>query len=252
MPAKKYATEEEKREAKNITNKLYYERNKAKISEKNKVLYKENISELKIKMLSYRVKNKEKAKNKSKKWRLENPEKAIKARNSWRGKNKNKVNESNKKWRDKNKERSNFISSEWAKKNRHLTRIYCSRRRHYEIEIGQKIDKYLSIKVYEKFNNKCFNCNSENKLELDHHYPLSLGNPLTINNTVLLCRSCNSKKAAKLPESFYTPEQLLDLEKNYGISKQSQNFVEQPSLFETRMSKNLELDFGKVQAMNAV
>ena len=62
--------------------------------------------------------------------------------------------------------------------------------------------------VYERFNHKCFNCGSTNRLTIDHHYPLSLGYGLTLNNAVLLCRSCNSSKQDKMPQEFYTQEKL--------------------------------------------
>lgn len=57
--------------------------------------------------------------------------------------------------------------------------------------------------VKDKFNYKCFQCDANIDLCLDHHYPLSNGYKLTINNAVLLCRSCNSKKGRKLPEDYY-------------------------------------------------
>ncbi len=44
-------------------------------------------------------------------------------------------------------------------------------------------------------------CNlfSKERLQIDHWLPLSLGNPLTRKNAVLLCKSCNSSKKDKLP-----------------------------------------------------
>lgn len=67
------------------------------------------------------------------------------------------------------------------------------------------------------FTFKCFNCNSTDRLEIDHFYPLSKGNALTRKNAILLCRSCNAKKRDKLPVNFFTQDQLNDLQNNYGI-----------------------------------
>lgn len=58
------------------------------------------------------------------------------------------------------------------------------------------------------FNNTCANCGYTQTLCIDHHYPLSAGNPLTRKNAVILCNSCNASKSNKLPEEFYTTEKL--------------------------------------------
>ena len=58
------------------------------------------------------------------------------------------------------------------------------------------------------FNHCCANCGSTDRLQIDHHNPLSKGNVLSKNNAVVLCISCNSGKRDKLPEEFYTPEKL--------------------------------------------
>jgi len=65
--------------------------------------------------------------------------------------------------------------------------------------------------TFKLFGNSCFNCGSTSKLCLDHHYPLSKGYKLTKSNAVILCNICNSSKGAKLPEDFYTEEQLNEL-----------------------------------------
>lgn len=62
--------------------------------------------------------------------------------------------------------------------------------------------------IYKRFLFQCFKCESKNRLEIDHHYSLSSGHGLALNNAVLLCRSCNASKGNKDPEDFYTSEQL--------------------------------------------
>jgi 5-methylcytosine-specific restriction endonuclease McrA len=80
----------------------------------------------------------------------------------------------------------------------------------------------LSIKdikyIYSKFNHSCFNCGSEEKLCLDHHYPLSKGYPLILKNAVLLCGSCNTSKNNKFPQNFYTESKLKQLENFFDIA----------------------------------
>ena len=67
--------------------------------------------------------------------------------------------------------------------------------------------------VFKKFNNKCFKCGATENLTIDHNMPFSRGGKLTETNAVLLCRSCNSKKNAKLPTVFYTNKELKALDK---------------------------------------
>jgi|LGOV01.1.fsa_nt_gb endogenous inhibitor of DNA gyrase (YacG/DUF329 family) len=74
--------------------------------------------------------------------------------------------------------------------------------------------------VFKKFNNKCFNCNGTDNLTIDHNVPFSRGGRLTLSNTVLLCRSCNSSKNAKLPTDFYSDKKIKELKK-LGVDSNS-------------------------------
>lgn len=104
-------------------------------------------------------------------------------------------------------------------------REYCKRYRHSDHgrvvrqqqtrryrERKQLLDLKLSLQdieiIYNRFSHQCFNCGSVDCLSIDHHRPLSLGFGLTINNAVLLCRSCNATKHDKMPEDFYDPFKL--------------------------------------------
>jgi len=53
----------------------------------------------------------------------------------------------------------------------------------------------------------CNNCGEEKPL----NYPLSSNNPLELDNAVILCQSCNSKKYKKLPENYYSEKELEKL-----------------------------------------
>jgi 5-methylcytosine-specific restriction endonuclease McrA len=112
-------------------------------------------------------------------------------------------------------------------KNRQLEKNILSARRYMQSERGRLIyrqrdrrrrerkrglDLQLSTNdirlIYERFDHKCFNCGTAERLEIDHHYPLSKGFGLSLENAVLLCRSCNAAKHTKLPEEFYSPDKL--------------------------------------------
>ena len=63
--------------------------------------------------------------------------------------------------------------------------------------------------VFARFENRCFNCGTQDRdLQVDHHVPQHLGVPLTHQNAVVLCDTCNGTKGMQLPEDFYTLEQL--------------------------------------------
>jgi 5-methylcytosine-specific restriction endonuclease McrA len=95
--------------------------------------------------------------------------------------------------------------------------LKASRQKRRESELFDNYNKEDRLKTLNLFNNKCFNCDSTIKLEVDHHKPLSKGFGLSLTNAVLLCRSCNAKKYNKDPNQFYDNNQLRLLEENYGI-----------------------------------
>ena len=49
-----------------------------------------------------------------------------------------------------------------------------------------------------KFNFECAYCQAKEKLTIDHIHPVSLGGGDEVSNLQILCRSCNSKKGAKI------------------------------------------------------
>lgn len=82
-------------------------------------------------------------------------------------------------------------------------------RRSYNKETFSKRDKR---EVFDRFNNKCFKCGNKEDLTVDHHIPFIRSGRLTRSNAVLLCRSCNSSKNAKMPKDFYTEKELKKLD----------------------------------------
>lgn len=52
--------------------------------------------------------------------------------------------------------------------------------------------------VYERDGHACLHCGALDGLSLDHIHPYSLGGSDTIDNLQTLCRSCNSKKGARV------------------------------------------------------
>lgn len=52
--------------------------------------------------------------------------------------------------------------------------------------------------VYARDGHRCVICSATEDLTLDHIYPWSLGGPDAIDNLRVLCRSCNSRKGARV------------------------------------------------------
>jgi 5-methylcytosine-specific restriction endonuclease McrA len=77
-----------------------------------------------------------------------------------------------------------------------------------------RIDEQITRSV---FGHECFVCGHIDNLVIDHHYPLSLGFGLSLDNAVLLCRGCNGNKFNHTPEEFYEPSVLSKLEYILGI-----------------------------------
>lgn len=58
------------------------------------------------------------------------------------------------------------------------------------------------IVLFTKFGGQCAFCSSTDKLCVDHIVPLSRGGTNDEDNLRLLCRTCNSRKGAKLDSEF--------------------------------------------------
>lgn len=62
---------------------------------------------------------------------------------------------------------------------------------------------YVSDKDIKRLmRSSCFNCNSNERLEVDHVIPLTLGGRHSIGNLQVLCHYCNRAKFNKLPIQF--------------------------------------------------
>lgn len=77
-----------------------------------------------------------------------------------------------------------------------------------------KHDLEFDVYIWEKFNHKCFNCEtnlpSPKVMDLDHTRPVVYLWPLDETATCL-CPTCNSKKGQRFPVDFYTIEKLKQL-----------------------------------------
>lgn len=84
---------------------------------------------------------------------------------------------------------------------RQIKRVYEKRRREKEQGLDSQWTYLMELALQTMFPN-CINCGSADQMNTDHVYPLSAGYGLVPGNAVRLCKSCNSKKHAKMPEQL--------------------------------------------------
>jgi 5-methylcytosine-specific restriction endonuclease McrA len=112
----------------------------------------------------------------------------------------------------KNDEKMKEYHRKWCLENKDISLLHQNKRRALRIGLCEDFSKDDILRIREIFNDSCANCGATENLEIDHHYPISKGHPLSKTNAVLLCSKCNRKKHTKVPESFYQPEKLKEIE----------------------------------------
>ena len=132
-------------------------------------------------------------------------------------KNKEYYNKKRKLSYKENKAKELLTNSIYKKKNKEKINEINRIRRAKESGVNEHFTKEDRQYTLDLFDNTCYNCGAIDNICVDHHYPLCKGNALTRKNAVVLCISCNSSKQDKLPEDFYTKEQLIILNEKLGI-----------------------------------
>jgi 5-methylcytosine-specific restriction endonuclease McrA len=148
---------------------------------------------------------------------------------AWRISHKTYMREYNKSYHEEHREENNKRSKNYQKEHPEIARNIARHRRDNAIIARERYTKECEVITTEAFGGKCFNCGGKNRLCIDHNYPLSRGYALTILNAVVLCKICNSKKHAKLPEEFYSIEKLNELSMVFcGIAKKYPDIAKNP------------------------
>jgi hypothetical protein len=145
----------------------------------------------------------------SKLWRKDNLEYDAKRKHERYMAKKKEIAEYNRVYYRNNRDHILESVAAWVKNNPEKARAIQIRRKERQMELDSVITAEHIAVLHDVFGNRCFRCKAEKDICLDHHKPLSKGNGLSLLNAVLLCRSCNSSKHDKMPEEFYSDEDLV-------------------------------------------
>ena len=61
------------------------------------------------------------------------------------------------------------------------------------------VPKKIRDQVFDRDGRRCIQCGAEENLTADHIHPVAKGGKTALKNLQTLCRSCNSRKGAKVP-----------------------------------------------------
>jgi hypothetical protein len=200
-----------------ICHKHYRKINASKINKQRKKYRQKNNEKIKKAKKEYAIKNKDKIREYKKLYQNLNGKKIYKKNEKYRLANKKHTSKYMKKYRDEHKDKIAQQKKEWAINNPEQVKVLGlksqRKRRARKLAVQENYTSEQEQITRKAFYNKCFNCKSTDNLCIDHHRPLSKGHPLTLQNAVVLCQSCNSSKSDKNPEDFYGEKKCDRLDK---------------------------------------
>lgn len=99
---------------------------------------------------------------------------------------------------EKGKEVNKIAAKKYRKTEKCIQARRNSKARRRIIEKAGSVSLVEWKNILKIYKNKCANCGSMEKMEMDHIYPLSRGGAHCVTNIQPLCRSCNASKGAKI------------------------------------------------------
>jgi len=214
---------------KRATDKVYYEKNRSKISFQRKIKYAENPeptrerarsyyrSNLK-KVKDYRERNRERRIEQTKRWKVANQDSVRRYRAKYYSENREKGKkysreyyiahaqeqiEKSRKWRAKNPEKLFEMGKRYRDNNKEKLYIKNAKRRAFLKNV--MVEDINPEEIYIRDRGICGICGlfvERKVVTLDHIIPLSLGGSHTATNLQIAHRSCNSRKGIKLMDEM--------------------------------------------------
>jgi 5-methylcytosine-specific restriction endonuclease McrA len=138
----------------------------------------------------------------AKKWTSNNKDRSLKKARNYYKNNSEKVKQRARDWRRKNKNKVREMSSSWKERNKNLASEISraavqSRRSRLKNSGGSGISHSDIKRMVNEQSSVCVYCGIKSKLTLDHVHPLNLGGLHDVENAVMCCALCNSKKGDK-------------------------------------------------------
>ena len=143
--------------------------------------------------------NPERGRARVRKWKAAYPEKNRQQVRRWSASHPEKKHKNSQDWYTNNLERAIENAHKWKAGNIEKVRNYKREHRARKRQNGGQITIAEWQEYLDRYGYKCLCCGRDDvKLTHDHIVPLKLGGPNTIENSQLLCQSCNSKKGLKI------------------------------------------------------
>ena len=146
-----------------------------------------------------------------------NPELYIQIQRRFRDEHRQEVRESNRKhdakrrekkivymrgWHNRNRERTTEENRrrarQWARDNPDRVRVQKQRRRARMVGAGGSFTAQEFKELCDRYGNVCLACSLPKALAADHVIPIAKGGSSNIDNIQPLCKSCNTRKGAKI------------------------------------------------------
>jgi 5-methylcytosine-specific restriction endonuclease McrA len=180
--------------------KNYYQNNADAFKARSRARYATKNDECKAWRKAYYARTRDKALASASAWQKKNRVAHNNASSRWYSNNTQKAKTSSRYWRALNYERHRELVRVWAKINRDKRVVNEQRRRALKrnAEGNFTVDDWN--RIVEAQEGRCLHCGIECKLTVDHIIPLSKGGTNWPENIQGLCRGCNSRKGASLPE----------------------------------------------------
>ena len=155
-----------------------------------------------------------------------NMNKVLEYQKEYNDKNKKKVQQRQKLHYEKNKVKILERNSKYRKAHKRERALYDKKRYRTDPDTLKRVArkrrdlKKVQDFMYTKQDEiatrivfpRCEKCGSNENLQIDHFYPLSKGFGLKLNNAIMLCQSCNCSKGSKMPQNFFSPDEMEIIE----------------------------------------
>lgn len=206
--------------------KTYREGNREHLKEKHRAYYRENKEKWKARYdrtaksdynRRYHLEHRTERLRDAEAYRVGNIEKTRRACKKWRDQNRERVRNYNQNYHEEHVEERSEYYSKYRKENPEAVRHHDRLRRARKKSVNECFDIEQASFVRGFWKNRCAVCGHarllwEKVLPIDHWLPLSKGHALSMNNAVLLCLPCNSRKSDHFPNEIFDADMILKIE----------------------------------------